>query len=70
MQHSREAHASTATAVLDGHNQKVESIHRVLGAILGRGGCAMCGRIAVLHVEFASNPDPETGVISLSTTTG
>ena len=71
MQHSQQqAHAMTATAVFDGHNQKVEAIHRVLGTILGRGGCAMCGRIAVLQVQFASNPDPETGVVSLSTSSG
>jgi len=62
--------AKTATITLNPHNQDLESVHRIVGRILGQAGCGHCGLLSVLKVEFASNPPPELGkegVTSLQT---
>jgi len=59
---------NSARVVFNPTEQKVEAIHQVLGGILGQGGCLGCGRLAVLEVQFASDPDPDLGVISVTTT--
>ena len=43
----------------------------VISAILGRGECLGCGRVALLAVEFAVDPGPElreNGVTSVTLT--
>jgi hypothetical protein len=63
-----QSHAvQSAKLVLNTNEQKLESVQRVLATVLGRGGCPGCGRLAVLEVQFASNPDPTAGVISMTT---
>ncbi|MBV8454870.1 MAG: hypothetical protein JOZ29_21760 [Deltaproteobacteria bacterium] len=60
----------SASATMNPKDQNIEMIHRVVGGILGRGGCPTCGRIAVLHVEFVSDPPPELtkeNVVSFAT---
>jgi len=51
--------AKYASATMNPKDQNLETIHRIVGGILGRGGCPTCGRIAVLRVDFLSDPPPE-----------
>jgi len=57
----------SAKVVFNPKEQKLEAIQRVMGTILGRAGCSMCGRVAVLDVQFAGDPEPDLGVISVTT---
>jgi hypothetical protein len=58
---------NSAKVVFNPKDQKVEAIHRILGTVLGRAGCLGCGRLAVLEVQFAVDPAPEVGAISVTT---
>ena len=49
----------SASVALSTHEQNVEKINQIVGSILGRGGCPRCGRIAVLHIDFVSDPPPD-----------
>src|SRR5262249_51523089 len=55
----------SAKVVFNPKEQKLEAIQRVMGTILGRAGCSMCGRVAVLDVQFAGDPS-RTWVLSRS----
>jgi hypothetical protein len=60
--------AKFTSVILNPKGQNLESVHRVVAAILGRAGCSTCGRAAVLRVDFLGDPLPEFGkenVISL-----
>jgi hypothetical protein len=57
----------SAKVVFNPKEQKLEAIQRVMGTILGRAGCSMCGRVAVLDVQFAGDPERDLGVISVTT---
>ncbi len=57
----------SATVVLDPKAQKLETIQRLVGQIVGRAGCPACGRIAFLQMQFVGDPAPEFGAISIST---
>jgi hypothetical protein len=48
--------AKFASATLNPKDQNLETIHRIVAGILGRSGCPTCGRIAILHVDFISDP--------------
>jgi hypothetical protein len=64
------AGGKSATATINPHNQNLETVHRIVGGILGRAGCEMCGRLALLRVDFLGDPGPDLakgGVISLHT---
>jgi hypothetical protein len=41
--------------------QNLEAIHRIVGTILRRAGCEGCGMIALLRVDFLSDPPQELG---------
>ena len=59
-----------ATVSLNTQHQNIESINRVVASILSRAGCATCGRIAFLNVQFHGDPGPDLtrdGVISVQT---
>jgi hypothetical protein len=51
--------AKYASATLNPKDQNRETIERIVRGILGHGGCPMCGRIAVLRVDFLSDPPPD-----------
>ena len=58
----------SATVTINPHQQNVESVHRIVDHILNLAGCGKCGRLAILNVDFLSDPPPELGkegVISL-----
>jgi hypothetical protein len=57
----------SARVVFNPKEQKLEAIQRVMGSILGRASCSMCGRVAVLDIQFAGDPEPGLGVISVTT---
>ena len=62
------ATGKSATATLNPHNQTLDTVHRLIGSILGRAGCDKCGRLALLRVDFLVDPGPDLakqGVISL-----
>ena len=65
------SHAKSATLTLNPQHQTLESVHRLVAQVLGRAGCATCGRIALLKVDFHVDPPPEfakEGVTSFETT--
>jgi hypothetical protein len=54
-------------ATINPHNQKLESVHRIVALALGIAGCSGCGRISKLELEFVGDPPPDlagSGVIS------
>lgn len=58
----------SATVSIHPNNQNLETVHRIVDRILGMAGCGQCGRLAILKVDFLSDPPPELGkegVISL-----
>lgn len=58
----------SATAYMTSHGQNADSVSRLVKSILGQAGCPTCGRIALLHIDFISDPAPEfvkEGVMSL-----
>ena len=60
----------SATAALNPHGQSLDTVHKLVANILGRAGCAQCGRIALLKVDFVGDPGPDLaglGAISLHT---
>lgn len=60
----------TATAYLQSHGQTADSITHLVKDILGKAGCLACGRLAFLHMDFISDPDPalaKGGVVSIAT---
>jgi hypothetical protein len=61
--------AKYASATLNSKDQNREAIDRVVRDILGHGGCPTCGRIAVLRVDFVSDPPPDLAkdVVSFET---
>jgi hypothetical protein len=63
--------AKSASASFNPQHQNLESLNRVVGRILNMAGCDHCGRVALLRVDFLSDPPPELskdGVISLQAT--
>lgn len=58
----------SVTAIINPHNQNLESIHKIVGEILGMAGCGHCGRLGILRLDLVGDPSPElgkAGVISL-----
>jgi hypothetical protein len=60
----------SATVVLDPKAQKLETVQRLVGQILGRAGCPACGRLAFMQMQFVGDPAPELGAISINTSAG
>jgi hypothetical protein len=61
---SQSLRISSAKIVFNPKDQHLDAVHRVLAGVLGRGGCGTCGRLAVLEVQLASDPEPDAGIIS------
>jgi hypothetical protein len=45
--------------MLDPRGQTSERVHAVVDEIFKVGGCLHCGRLAILHVDFISDPAPD-----------
>jgi hypothetical protein len=63
-------HAKHATVMLDPRGQTNERVHAIVDEIFKLSGCLTCGRAAVFHVDFISDPQPEfakNGVTSIQT---
>jgi hypothetical protein len=41
------------------HKQDLETVHRMVEFMLGRGGCDKCGRLAFLDIHFLGDPGPD-----------
>ena len=41
------------------HNQKLESVHRIVATALGLAGCSGCGRISKFEIVFVGDPPPD-----------
>ena len=57
----------SSSVTINPHNQNLETVHRIVGQILGMAGCGHCGRLAFLKVDFLGDPPPDLakdGVIS------
>jgi hypothetical protein len=62
------AHLRATTLTINPHNQNLETLQNILRQILGRAGCAACGRIAVWRFDFLGDPPVELakeGIISM-----
>jgi hypothetical protein len=49
----------SATLTLNPQGQDLAAVNKMMAAILKRAGCAQCGRLAVLKVDFAGDPGPD-----------
>lgn len=61
-------HAKHANALLETRGQSSEHVHAAVDEILKLSGCLTCGRLAILRVDFISDPPPDAaknGIISL-----
>jgi hypothetical protein len=56
-----------ASAGLNPKGQTLEHVNQIVADIAGRAGCGRCGRIALLRVEFLSDPPPELGKLNVTT---
>jgi len=56
-----------AAAGLDPKGQSIEHVNQIVASMLGRAGCPRCGRIALLRVDFLSDPPPEFGKLNVNT---
>lgn len=48
-----------AAASLGTKDQNLDQINHLVASMLGRAGCLKCGRVALLRVDFLSDPPPE-----------
>lgn len=48
-----------AAASFGPKGQTLEQVHKLIADILGRVDCSRCGRIALLRVDFVSDPPPD-----------
>ena len=55
-----------ASAAISSKGQTVEHINHLVADILRRGGCLGCGRIALLRVEFQSDPPAELAKLNVT----
>jgi len=55
-----------ATASIVSKGQTLDHVHQIVADILRRGGCPACGRIALLHVDFVSDPPAELGKLNVT----
>jgi hypothetical protein len=53
------SYAKSATLTINPQHQTLEGVHRLVAQVLGRAGCATCGRIALLKLDFHVDPPPE-----------
>ena len=49
----------STTVTLNAHGQDLNTVNKLVASILNRAGCGMCGRLAVLRVDFLGDPNPE-----------
>ena len=54
-------HAKSASLTINPQKQDLDSVHRLVGQVLGLAGCPRCGRIAFLKFDFLGDPPPELG---------
>ena len=60
----------SATVAVNTHNQKLDTVQKLVATLLGRAGCGQCGRLAILKIDFAGDPGPDLaglGAISIHT---
>lgn len=55
------ASAKSATATFNPKGQNIDSIQKAVAQVLGLAGCSHCGRLALLHIDFVSDPPPDLG---------
>jgi hypothetical protein len=48
-----------AAASLGTKDQTLDQINKLVATMLGRAGCLKCGRVALLRVDFLSDPPPD-----------
>ena len=59
---------ASVSLTINPQKQNLDTVHRLVGEMLKRGGCDGCGRIAFLDLHFVGDPGPDlgkVGVISL-----
>jgi hypothetical protein len=49
----------SVTVTLNTHNQRVESLQSLLKKVGGLVDCDHCGRMAILRIDFLSDPPPD-----------
>ena len=55
-----------ATASINTKGQTLDQVHQIVADIVRRGGCLACGRIALLHVDFVTDPPAELGKLNVT----
>ena len=59
-----------ASATLGSKGQSLDQVHQIVADILRRGGCPGCGRIALLNIDFMSDPPTELGKLNVTSFAG
>ena len=58
-----------ASVVLHPQNQNIDSVRHIVESMLKLAGCAACGRLAKLRIDFITDPPADlikNGVISMT----
>jgi hypothetical protein len=55
-----------ATASINLKGQTLDQVHKIVADIARRGGCPACGRIALLQVDFHTDPPAELGKLNVT----
>jgi len=59
-----------ASASMSSKGQTLDQVNQLVSDILRRGGCPNCGRIALLNIDFVSDPPGELGKLNVSSFSG
>jgi hypothetical protein len=55
-----------ASAAINPKAQTLDHVNQIVADILRRGGCLACGRVALLRVDFLSDPPAELGKLNVT----
>ncbi len=58
-----------ASVTLHPHNQNIDSVRHIVESMLKMAGCASCGRLAKLRIDFITDPPADwvkNGAISMT----
>lgn len=55
-----------AIAAINPKGQTLDHVHQIVADILRRGGCPACGRIALLKIDFLTDPPVELGKLNVT----
>ena len=55
-----------ARASFSGSHQTAEGVQQIVAQMLKMAGCTRCGRLALLHIDFLSDPAPDLAKVGVN----